>query len=187
MVQGRWLHLVLCTISTLSSGTLACQSSSKCGSGPVRPAEGALTDFHMQPAVYDGFEVMAPESCTALRTLLVVKGLGTETFWVSSEPCRNPGGLDASGLDTCGPTLRGVLEEARQRLGADGAYTAQIGWRVSQPACDLGQVLPSQYLHLDRWQEADAAVSYVGEALRVRNLGESVTVVVEPAVVNCAS
>jgi hypothetical protein len=187
MVQRRWLHLVLCTVSTLSSGTLACQSSSKCGSGGVQPAEGAVTDFHMQPAVYDGFEVRAPEICTALRTVLVVKGLGTETFWVSSEPCRNPGGLDASGPDTCGPTLYGVLEEARHRLGADGAYTAEVGRSVSQPACDSGQVLPSRYLHIDRWQEADAAVSYLGEALRVRNVGESASVIVEPAVVNCPS
>jgi hypothetical protein len=169
-----------------SSGMLACQSPSKCGSAGVVPAEGSAADFHLQAAVYDGFEVEAPVSCTAVRTLLVVKGLGTETFWVSSEPCRSPGGLDAGGLDSCGPTLHGVLEQARGRLGAQGAYTAQIGWSVSQPTCDTGLVLPLEYLHIERWQEADAAVTYLGQALGERNLGESATVIVEPVVVNCA-
>ena len=151
------------------------------------PAEGSATDFHMQPAIYDGFEVQAPVSCTGVRTLLVVKGLGTQVFWVLGDPCHNPAGLDAGVPDACGPTLHGVLDEARQRLGAQGSYTAQIGWSIPPPTCDSGQVLPLEYLHLERWQEADAAVTYLGEALRERDLSESATVIVEPVIVNCSA
>jgi hypothetical protein len=57
---------------------------------------------------------------------------------------------------------------------------------TGQTACDGFTLEPTMYLHIERWQDADLAVSALGAVLSERGLGETLLAIVEPESIECA-